>query len=124
MKSLFAPRKRHRASSEKPSTVRNREREYRLSGLSAALSNLKSKWRKRKSKALAGVRKSEAFRELHARAPDRCAMHMQWFVEGLQRLREAELEEIRKLIDPPPAAEVGRRNPCLDKGPCCYPSPS
>ena len=123
MKSVFTPRKHHRASSEKHSTVRNREREYRLSGLSAALSNLKSKWRKRKSNALAGVRKSGAFRELHARAPDRCAMHMQWLIEGLHRLRDAELEETRKLTDRTRAAGR-RRSSSLDKGTYCYPSPS
>jgi hypothetical protein len=91
---LFSGRQITRAVSEKPSTVRNREREARRVGRSAAIMKIKGKWRKRIFKAKEQLRASEEYRQMSS---DVRGMALCDLVAEHKMQRDCEIEAMEKL---------------------------
>jgi len=93
--SFFMPRRRRNAKSEKPSTIRTREREYERKGLSGALLRHHNKWRQRQARAVKALKATKEFQAVHALDPSKCQIQVQWLRDRLQSLRSDELAHLK-----------------------------
>lgn len=94
MSRIFLPRQCRRARSQKPSTIRIRNAECQQSGLSAGIRKVRGRWRARKHRARAKVKKSSAYNQLCTLAPQLCDQHLALLDKEFDRLRDSEIEKI------------------------------
>jgi hypothetical protein len=91
---LFMARRRIRARSYKPSTVKTREREMQREGLSAATQRSKRRWRTRRCRAKMEIKSWSLFRELDEVAPHLCKKFLTDIDDHFNKLRDKELRLI------------------------------
>jgi hypothetical protein len=94
MSRIFHPRQYCRARSQKPSTIRIRDAECRQIGLSAGIRKVRGRWRARKHRARAKVKKSPAYNQLCTLAPQLCDQHLALLDKEFDCLRDSEIKKI------------------------------
>jgi len=90
--SIFAPRKVHRALSQRPNTVRTRENEARKVGLEAATIKLNRKWRTRKCRALHEIKAFKDYQRLNEASPTKARTYILALEAQFRTLRDEELK--------------------------------
>jgi hypothetical protein len=104
----FAPRCLTRARSEKPSTVRTRDRELRRSALSAATLKITRKWRQRRLRAKRRLLQTDTYQRLLLKAPDLCQAYLHRMEMAADALKQAELKEIQSLVNSHTPTALGK----------------
>lgn len=96
MEALCQPRRVHNAQSEKPTTVRTRQKETARRGLSAAILKIRGKWRQRKKRAMDRVKCTSTWLRLSTKSPKSCKTYLETLAKQFNALCEKELDQVRR----------------------------